>query len=180
MGRVAPFRRRREQLWRPSLARRQRAARTRSPFVTLYLMVAVSGLVWLGYDYLIEVKTRVAATLGADTVAVCGRFAGATCVIDGDTIEHRGERIRLAGINTPEIVDYKCEGELRLGLQARERLVELLNQGPFEIVAASGRPRDVYGRLLADIERDGLSLGGQLIAEGLAHPWSGYRRSWCG
>jgi hypothetical protein len=45
MGRVVPFRRRPQQLWRPSLARRQRAAKARLPFVALSLATLISAVV---------------------------------------------------------------------------------------------------------------------------------------
>ena len=38
---------------------------------------------------------------------------------------------------------------------------------------------DQYGRELMDVRRDGRSLGGQLIEEGLAHRYVGMKRSWC-
>jgi micrococcal nuclease len=180
MGRVVPFRRPRRELWRPSLARRRRAAKVRSPFIVLYLLVAVAGLVWFAAEHVPGLKDEIALVLENDRVDICGHFGGSTCVIDGDTIEHRGQRIRLADINTPEIGDYKCDAELRMGLLARRRLIELLNEGSFEIVATGGRDRDIYGRQLRIVERHGVSLGDQLVAEGLAHRWSGYRQGWCG
>jgi len=44
MGIAAPFRRRPQQLWRPSLSRRQRAARARLPFVALLLPALISAV----------------------------------------------------------------------------------------------------------------------------------------
>ncbi|MGE3306913.1 MAG: thermonuclease family protein, partial [Rhizobiaceae bacterium] len=37
-----------------------------------------------------------------------------------------------------------------------------------------------YGRLLRTVHRNDHSLGDTLIAEGLARPYDGGRRSWCG
>ena len=90
-----------------------------------------------------------------------------TCVVDGDTIWYRGTKIRMLGIDAPEIHDYKCASELALGQRAKMRLLELMNAGPFEIVADGDRNKDVYGRQLRHINRNGRSLGDILIAEGL-------------
>lgn len=101
------------------------------------------------------------------------------CVVDGDTIRFAGIKIRVADIDTPEIHDYKCEQELKRGLRAKSRLLELVNEGPFEIVSTGGDDVDQYGRKLRRLMRDGLSLGESLVDEGLARLHAGRRRSWC-
>lgn len=101
-------------------------------------------------------------------------------MIDGDTIRHGGESIRLSGINAPETHDPECAHEADLGRRATDRLLELMNAGPFKMVHTGGRNRDRYGRQLRRLVRDGRSLGNTLVAEGLARSWTGARRSWCG
>ena len=59
------------------------------------------------------------------------------------------------------------------------RLAQLLHEEAFKLVRDGGRDKDRYGRKLRVIERKVQSLGGLLVAEGLARPWEGYRRSWC-
>lgn len=104
----------------------------------------------------------------------------AVTVIDGDTVDYGGERIRIADINTPEVSSPGCASEAELGAQATRRLEELLAAGPFILApAADGRDEDVYGRKLRIVERDGRSLGATLVEEGLAHEWLGYKQSWC-
>jgi micrococcal nuclease len=110
---------------------------------------------------------------------MCSRANRYNCVVDGDTIWYGGVKIRLADIDTPEVFSPKCASEAALGRQATERLLALINAGPFEVVPGS-RDEDRYGRKLRTIERNGRSLGDVLIAEGLARPWDGARRSWCG
>ena len=66
----------------------------------------------------------------------------------------------------------------RGGAQATRRLIILLNAGPF-VLEAGARNRDRYGRSLRTVIRGGRSLGGQLVAEGLAEPWRGRRSDWC-
>lgn len=84
----------------------------------------------------------------------------------------------MADIDTPEVSQPQCPEELALGIRATERLVTLLNEGPFELVTVD-RNRDAYGRLLRLVQRKGRSIGAQLVTEGLAHEWRGRQRSWC-
>ncbi len=124
--------------------------------------------------------------LGREVVAGFGDFqycASAqqqNCVIDGDTVRYNGLSIRLEDIDAPETRKYKCASEAALGRRATQRLRELMNAGPFQVVYTGGRDEDRYGRKLRVIERDGRSFGATLVAEGLARPWDGARRSWCG
>ena len=110
----------------------------------------------------------------AAALAVCAPGPRDHCVHDGDTVWLEGEKIRIAEIDTPEL--NGGVSERKLALRARNRLVELLNAGPFEI-SRSGTDR--YGRTLAVLHRSGRSIGGQLVAEGLARTWSGRREPWC-
>jgi endonuclease YncB( thermonuclease family) len=110
---------------------------------------------------------------------LCAERRQANCVIDGDTIRYGGVKIRIADIDTPEVFSPKCASEAALGERATERLLELLNAGPIELVPID-RDADRYGPKLRVIERHGRSLGQTLVAEGLARRWDGARRSWCG
>lgn len=103
-----------------------------------------------------------------------------TCVVDGDTIWYKGQKIRLADINAPETSKPQCATERALGERATKRLTTLLNQGAFSLGSnPAGKDTDFYGRRLATIDRDGQSLGMQLVREGLAEEWKGRRSSWC-
>jgi len=111
--------------------------------------------------------------------ARCGEGPRVTCVVDGDTLWYRGEKVRIADINTPEVSRPACPREAALGQAATARLAELLNAGPFTLARAPGGDRDRYGRLLRTVTRRGESLGAALVREGLAERWSGRRGSWC-
>lgn len=110
---------------------------------------------------------------------ICTSATSITCVVDGNTIWYRGEKIRIADVNTPEISNAKCASEKSLGEQAKQRLLELLNVGPFQVVRSGSRDKDRDGRLLRVIERDGQSLGMILVDEGLAHARDGRTHPWC-
>lgn len=117
--------------------------------------------------------------------AITARFAPCsgghrqTCVVDGDTLWLDGSKIRLADINTPEVSQPGCASERALGQAATQRLIVLLNAGPFTLERQAGRDADRYGRLLRVAMRDGESLGQVLVAEGLAEEWQGRRSDWC-
>lgn len=100
------------------------------------------------------------------------------CVVDGDTFWYRGEKIRIADINTPEVSDPGCAYEAQLGAKATRRLRDLLNQGPFTLEPID-HDHDQYGRSLRVVTRGGVSLGDTLVSEGLAEEWKGYRGEWC-
>ncbi|MGO8253472.1 thermonuclease family protein [Rhizobium ruizarguesonis] len=109
----------------------------------------------------------------------CANGHRISCVIDGDTLWIDGTKVRVADIDAPEISEPKCASEFALGNRATERLVELVNQGPFELQAWPGRDTDRYGRTLRVLVRNGHSLGDILVSEGLARTWTGRREPWC-
>lgn len=91
--------------------------------------------------------------------------------IDGDTVTIRGETIRIANIDAPEIGQAKCDAEHRLAMVAKRRLQDLLSSGRIEVHVGgpeSGRKVDRYNRTLATITVDGQDVGDILVAEGLA------------
>lgn len=110
------------------------------------------------------------------TFEICRSGPRVNCVVDGDTAWIDGQKVRLEGVDTPEIFSPECPAEKALGMKARDRLLELLNQGPFEL---EGEGEDRYDRQLRTVVRDGESLGDQLVDEGLARQWTGRREPWC-
>ena len=114
----------------------------------------------------------------AATFGLCSGPGRITCVVDGDTFWYRGEKIRIADINAPEMSHPACPSEAALGARATTRLLALLNRGPFTLEPIE-RDRDRYGRLLRTVTRGGASVGEELVREGLAEQWKGYRGNWC-
>ncbi|TBG38536.1 thermonuclease family protein [Rhizobium leguminosarum] len=109
-------------------------------------------------------------------------------VYDGDTIKCNGYRMRLlgegrpfhSGIDTPEIGKRaRCPQELSMGLAAKERLQELLDDRKLRIVFSGSHDR--AGRPLINIYRaDGLEVGKTLLNEGFAREWRPkHRNDWC-
>ena len=132
----------------------------------------------------LPLSATTAAAPGPDTEAArfapCGAGPRVDCVVDGDTFWYRGEKIRIADINAPELHRAGCAAEARLGAAASASLLALLNAGRFSLGPWSdGRDRDRYGRLLKVVSRRGASLGDTLLRAGLAEPWRGRRGNWC-
>lgn len=111
--------------------------------------------------------------------ALCSVAFGRDCVVDGDTIQVNGERIRMVDYDTPQISEPHCASEYALRQKAKFRLLELLNTGRVEIRNSGARDIDKYGRKLRLVLVNGRSVGGTLISEGLAWPWEGHRHAWC-
>ncbi|MGE0742758.1 MAG: thermonuclease family protein [Hyphomonadaceae bacterium] len=103
-------------------------------------------------------------------------------VIDGDTIEDcaTGIRYRLANIDAPETGDNaKCFHERQRGEIARNVAVGLIDAAETVQVRRTYRT-DQFGRRVAFVLVDGKDLGLFLVGCGLARPWRGQRRRWCG
>jgi micrococcal nuclease len=78
--------------------------------------------------------------------------------VDGDTIRYGSERIRLRGLNAPELSEPG-------GFEARQRMADLLSQGNIRIVPQG---QDVYGRTLADVFIGDRNLADIMTSEGFA------------
>lgn len=141
-------------------------------WLPLLALVAISGVATLATEIY-------PALIVGDRFKPCSSAKHRNCVIDGDTFRLDGQTIRIADINAPEVTDPQCAAEAALGRQATNRLLDLLNAGPIEVVSAGGRDADVYGRKLRLVMRHGQSLGDAMIESGLALRWHGARRNWC-
>jgi endonuclease YncB( thermonuclease family) len=115
-----------------------------------------------------------AAYLAARLDPLPPRFSGTAQAADGDSLRMRGDRIRLLGIDAPELdqVCWDAEGaEWPCGRAAHRQLADMLGEGP-----ASCQPqgKDKYGRTLASCAVGGRDLGAVLVSEGLAIAQGGY------
>ncbi len=90
-------------------------------------------------------------------------------VIDGDTfVTTEDERIRVLGIDTPEIGRDGTDDE-PCAREAKEAKSAFLDAGAASIVTDSAAgDTDQYGRTLAYVEADGRDLGRTLLEDGLA------------
>ncbi len=154
-----------------------------------FLLLVALATIWIIYDMARDAAPADAPVVAAragpgDTEsALFGECSGpvrVTCVVDGDTFWYRGDKIRIADIDTPEIGSPQCPREAEMGRRASVRLQALLNQGPFTLAPnPDGRDQDVYGRKLRNVTRGGQSLGAILVSEGLSDVWPS-TIDWCG
>lgn len=102
-------------------------------------------------------------------------------IIDGDTVVLAGETVRILNIDAPELRRPGCDAEKRLAVLARKRVSELIGDGSsVTLIRGDGkRMKDRHGRTLARLLVNGADIGDKLVADGLARPWEGKRRSWC-
>jgi len=109
---------------------------------------------------------------GTFSVIEQGRWVTVSHVYDGDTIRTTdGEKIRLLGINTPEVAHNDEPGQ-PLGQKARLRLEQLI-AGQSVQLRLDEDQKDTYGRTLAQIYlRDGSWVNEMLVFEGLAHVYT--------
>jgi endonuclease YncB( thermonuclease family) len=121
------------------------------------LWLIVVGVVWLA----------LAAPGHAD-------ITGVASVVDGDTIEVHGQRIRLHGIDAPEggqICLDAAGQKWRCGQRAALALQNLIGRRP---VACDERDVDRYGRIVGRCLVDDLNINEWLVAQGLALAYRRY------
>jgi endonuclease YncB( thermonuclease family) len=99
--------------------------------------------------------------------------AGIAKVLDGDSLELNGERIRLEGIDAPEF-DQMCKTggkAVACGQEARRRLRELAGSSRLN---CKGWQRDKYERLLAVCEAGGKQINREMVRSGWAIAYGAY------
>jgi endonuclease YncB( thermonuclease family) len=108
--------------------------------------------------------------------ALAENLSGQASIIDGDTLEIRGTRIRLWGIDAPESSQL-CRGEdslpYRCGAKAANELDGFIAHRPVKCVPVS---LDVYGCTVASCSVDGADLAEWLVWSGLALDWPKYSK----
>lgn len=123
---------------------------------------------------LIALLLCAAGAAPAGTLSIIGydRWTTVAYVFDGDTFRtEAGEKVRLLGINTPEVAHDSEPGE-PLGNLAARMLTELIG-GQVVRLKLDRQQRDDYGRLLAQVyRRDGTWVNGELVRRGLAHVYT--------
>ena len=139
------------------------------------IVVGIGGLLWQWASQ-VDVPARV-MTLAREMLApLPAPISGRASVIDGDTVEIAGQRIRFNGIDAPEARQYcfdEKDFEYPCGRQSAQALDEFL---------AVSRPMscnfvswDQYGRYVGDCTRaDGRSVQSWLVQHGLALDWPRY------
>ena len=114
---------------------------------------------------------------GGDRVRYHDRTFHVLRVVDGDTMDIDAPdadkpktRIRLWGVDTPELA-HNSRPEMHFGREAKEFAERTLAGKDVNVILAAERTRDRYGRLLAYVfcQRGGRMFNEMLIEEGFAY-----------
>ena len=99
---------------------------------------------------------------------------GRASVIDGDTIEIHGTRIRLHGVDAPEAAQTCTDGNnrsIRCGTLAARALADKIGSAPLSCVPLD---RDVYGRTVARCMAGTENINAWLVENGWAVAYRSY------
>jgi endonuclease YncB( thermonuclease family) len=106
--------------------------------------------------------------------AILSTTTGTASVIDADTLEIRGERIRLVGVDAPES-GQKCLSDedkfVRCGSISANALDAWIDRNP---VTCDIEGKDRYGRSLGDCRVRGQSVQEWLVSNGYAVAYRSY------
>lgn len=127
-------------------------------------------------DYLLSMLFLVLVALAASFAARFAQeeVAGHARVVDGDTLAFGGDRVRLKGMDAPELQQTCLDAQRRVdcGRQARDHLALLIDG---EQVNCEGWEVDRYGRLVARCRARGADLNSAMVRDGWALEFGDHR-----
>jgi len=144
--------------------------RWRRNATTLAAIIAISALI-------VCERTVQGPIQGGDRSRYHDRIFHVVHVVDGDTldidapdVDKPKTRIRLWGVDTPELA-RSGRPEMHFGREAKEFAEQTLRDKEVNVVLVEEKTRDKYGRLLAYVfcERGGRMFNEMLIEEGFAY-----------
>jgi endonuclease YncB( thermonuclease family) len=142
-----------------ALSRRSRRAQRRKPrsFVRRFLDLALA----------VAILAALAFVAGHERFGTAETRSGMPQVVDGDSLTFGGTRLRLIGIDAPEL-GQTCagpRGDYACGREARNALAEMIGGRP---VTCEAWRRDRYDRLLASCKAGGVDLNRAMVERGWA------------
>ena len=127
----------------------------------------------------LQVLVASLSLLVVPAIAHAVEVSGMARVIDGDTIDIAGQRIRLHGIDTPE-AKQTCQREgvtWLCGAVATKTLRRLIGGAR---VTCIRRDKDRYGRVVAVCHANGLDLNAAMVQSGIALAYRKYSDDYIG
>lgn len=120
---------------------------------------------------ILALMVLVAARL--DDPAGTDLFSGTARAADGDTLTMSGRRIRLSGMDAPELAQpcRRDDTEWYCGAAARSHLAELIRRGA---ITCNFKGTDRYNRTLARCRAGEDDLGERMVRDGLAVSYGDY------
>lgn len=138
-----------------------------------YIVQVLAVLVFVVLFFVV-LSFMAAVTRAQDVAVVRGHMR----VVDGDTLALDRARIRLYGIDAPEI-DQTCDqGHWPAGLVSKSVLESMISGG--EEVSCFVRGTDRYGRMIAVCLLGTADLGQEMVRFGEAWAYEFYSRSYVG
>lgn len=116
--------------------------------------------IWIALDT--TLCTGVTVSLSASSIQ------GTASVIDGDTIEIRGKRIRLDAIDAPESSQLCLDAagkRFRCGQKSAFALADMIGRS---VVSCAPKGRDRYKRIIAVCSKGTTNLNAWMVAQGWA------------
>jgi endonuclease YncB( thermonuclease family) len=114
-----------------------------------------------------------ALLLSAHGATAAGPITGQASVIDGDTVEIHGTRIRLHGIDAPES-GQSCEARGKAWRCGQQAALALSDRIARRTVSCTAKDRDRYGRVVAVCRAGTEDLNGWMVAQGWALAYRQY------
>lgn len=118
----------------------------------------------------------VAAACLCASPALADNLTGQASIVDGDTLDIGGTRIRLWGIDAPES-NQSCRGDDSIpyacGTDAAKKLKSFLDKRPIDCAPVS---LDQYGQTFAVCSVDGVDIADWLVRNGFALDWPQYSK----
>ncbi len=122
--------------------------------------------------------TLILATLAFTIPAHAEPIVGRASVIDGDTLEIRGTRIRLQGVDAPEsaqLCQDRAGKDYRCGQKAALALADWIGTAN---VSCEPQDKDRYGRTVAVCSKGGADLNAWLAENGHALAYREYSKAY--
>lgn len=155
MGSIIPFRRIKRKRTPKRPRRRFRLPRRNSMVITTLMLLAGMGVIAQMDD--------ARGNQGIRNTLACAHPR----IIDGDTLECDGTRIRLAGIDAPEMPGHCRKGRDCVAgdpYEATDALRELASGG----ISCTPQGTDIYGRTIARCTASGRDLSCAMVTRGQA------------
>ena len=110
-------------------------------------------------------------------------------IIDGDTVHIKSKKIRLEGIDAPEIkqqcqktylqisaiVGFNFKKNYSCGIISKKKLIDKINKSKINCIASG---RDRYKRYLATCYKDKINLNKWMVRNGLAVAYKRYSKDY--